>query len=747
MLTCRCAAQNRASQNSGQLQEAGSGSWFWGASLPDSSQTAAPFPNRPARTRSRMTEQTPRNLLGAETSAYLLQHKDNPVHWQSWGEAALHRARQEDRPILLSIGYSACHWCHVMAHESFEDEATARLMNEHYVNIKVDREERPDLDKIYQLAHQMLARQTGGWPLTIFLTPHQLLPFFSGTYFPREPHPRLPAFQEVLRRVAAFYREETNGQLRQITDSMQPLLRDLGSDAPPADPQPAAPPPQQVLAHLRSHFDPRYGGFGGAPKFPQTPTLEYLLGVAASGSPEKAAPEKEEPGALQMALTTLRGMALGGLCDQVSGGFFRYSVDERWEIPHFEKMLYDNALLLPLYAQAWSLKPEPLLRETALRTAAWMIETLQNEEGGFHASLDADTAGREGGYYVWGKEELRRLLTAEQWENCVRRFNLEDPPNFEGVWHLRVKHPPAAKEATSGQDAVADSLRVLAQARAQRPAPGLDDKVLCAWNALAIKGLARSARILRQPELETAATKTLAFVRGRLWCDGILYTQHCKGRSRHPAYLDDYAFLLEALLELLECRWRQEDLDFARTVANTLLDSFECKEHGGFYFTAHQHERLPARPRTFHDESLPSGNSAAARALNRLGGLLGEQRYLEAAQRTLHAGHTLLTRNPEAGCGLLTALEEWKSGISRIVIRAPAADLEEWKASCATPFRPQQLVLAIPTEVRDLPPEMAIYPPRATAAAYLCQGVTCQAVLENPRDLAAALAKSALGMA
>ncbi len=683
-----------------------------------------------------------KNLLHAETSAYLLQHKDNPVHWQPWGAEALAAARGGDRPILLSIGYSACHWCHVMAHESFEDQATARLMNEHYVNIKVDREERPDLDKIYQLTHQLLARRPGGWPLTVFLAPRELLPFFSGTYFPREARLGLPSFQELLQRIIDFYRREQRGRLSEITTPLQTLLQDALGGPAASDTRLEAPPPEFLLGPLRAAFDPRHGGFGDAPKFPQSAVLDYLLGMQARGRDDGA-----DPGVARMALDTLRGMALGGLFDQVGGGFFRYSVDERWEIPHFEKMLYDNSLLLPVYAQAWSLGPEKLLRDTALRSADWMTRVLQNKEGGFQSSLDADSEGREGCFYVWDKAELEQLLEAKQWQVLRKHFGLHLPPNFEGLHHLRVQPstptPEAIPEAHSDSERriLEDGLRRLLEARARRTAPGLDDKVLCSWNALAIKGLARAARILRRPELQETAERALRFTRKHLWRNGVLFTQHCKGRSRYLAYLDDHAFLLDALLELLECRWRGEDLEFAQALAETLLESFEDKEHGGFYFTSTRHEVLPARPRSFHDESLPSGNGIAARALNRLGGLLGETRYMEAARRTLCAGWPQLERNPEACCTLLAALEEFQAGVLKVVIRAPEASLEDWQAACEGPFVPHRMLLAIPDTCLDLPPGLAVCAPRTTPAAYLCRGTACQAVLTQPRELAAALAK------
>src|SRR5690606_18078750 len=427
------------------------------------------------------------NRLIHETSPYLRQHAHNPVDWYPWGEEALARARREHKPILLSIGYSACHWCHVMERESFEDEDVARVMNAHFVCIKVDREERPDLDKVYQLAHQLLTQRAGGWPLTVFLAPDDHAPFFAGTYFPKTPRYGMPGLIELLEQVARAWNEQREA-IRARNRALQEVLGRM-------DPAPAAGPAlgpelvRRALAELAGQYDPRYGGFGSAPKFPHPSSAALLLRRAEAGV--------SEPPALVMARDTLAAMARGGIYDQLGGGFFRYSVDPRWEIPHFEKMLYDNAQLLPLYARLAAVHGAGWARRIAEETAAWMIREMQAPAGGFYATLDADSEGHEGRYYVWERDQIRALLTPPEYEVVVRRFGLDAPANFEGRWHLNARMEPDAIARALGReratvDGLLDAARArLLAARSERVRPARDEKILASWNGLAIGALAR----------------------------------------------------------------------------------------------------------------------------------------------------------------------------------------------------------------------------------------------------------------
>ncbi|MDJ0938845.1 MAG: thioredoxin domain-containing protein [Woeseiaceae bacterium] len=667
------------------------------------------------------------NRLADETSPYLQQHADNPVDWYPWSEEAFELARQRGKPVLLSIGYSACHWCHVMAHESFEDVATAEVMNDLFVNVKVDREERPDIDKIYQTAHQLITQRGGGWPLTMFLHPDDQRPFFGGTYFPNEARYGMPAFTELLRSVATYY-DEQGDEIRAQGDRLVEVFGRL-------DPQPAS--AEQVmgaepLAAAREvfaeTFDSEFGGFGSAPKFPHPTTIDRLLRHWR----DSANASEPDVDALFMATLTLKRMADGGIYDHLGGGFCRYSVDRYWQIPHFEKMLYDNGPLLALYAQAFLATGERQFADVANETADWMLADMQSDNGGFFSTRDADSEGEEGKYYVWSPESAGALLDDDEYTALSTRFGLDEPANFEGQWHLTIRRSidDVAKGIGRSADdtaALLDSARkkLLAE-RATRIEPGRDEKQIVSWNGLAIRGLAIAGRGLGREDLVDAAVAAVEFVRRELYADGRLLAVYKDGRARFPAYLDDYAFLLDALLELLQARWSNEHLGFATELADALLGHFEDKDGGGFWFTADDHEQLMHRPKPLADEAVPSGNGIAAFALQRLGFLLGETRYLEAAERTLRAGWRGISEYPHGHVSLLTALEEYTEEPEVIIIRG-GAEASRWRDSAAKLYAPRRLVYAIGADVKGLPGALADRKPvEGETVAYRCLGTHCE---------------------
>jgi uncharacterized protein len=680
----------------------------------------------------------PRNHLDGETSPYLLQHADNPVEWYPWGEAALTRARRENKPILLSIGYSACHWCHVMAHESFEDPTVAAVMNELFINIKVDREERPDLDKIYQVAQQMLTHGSGGWPLTMFLAPEKQEPFFGGTYFPKEARYGLPAFGDLLRRVAQYYREQ-GAQIAAQSTQLQAALESL-VPAPSRDVVLDESPFAGARAALERSFDAQFGGFSGAPKFPHANSIERCMRhwyrTAADTAPDLKA--------LYMGSLTLTRMAEGGLYDQLGGGFARYSVDGAWMIPHFEKMLYDNAQLLCEYSRAHLATGEALFAQIANETADWALRDMHSPEGAFYSSLDADSQGHEGKFYVWTQSEVQTLLTAEEYAAFSPRFGLNRAANFEGGWHLHTiaSIESIAESLALSPDAVGtliESARAkLLQARNLRIWPARDEKILTAWNALMIKGLAIAARVLRRPDLAKAASAAVDFIRHHLWRDGRLLATYKDGRAQLPAYLDDYAFLADALLELLQTRWRSSDLEFARQLAEVLLGQFEDPGSGGFFFTATDHEKLIHRSKTFGDESVPSGNGVAASVLCRMGFLLGELPCLNAAERTLKAAWLGIQEYPQAHMSLVNALEDFLSSMQILVIRGDESSAAQWAQDLGALYAPTRMIFAIP-ENAELPPALAAKSTRGQTVAYLCTGMTCSAPLADLQEISRAL--------
>jgi len=682
------------------------------------------------------------NRLALETSPYLQQHATNPVDWYPWGSAALELARSSGKPILLSIGYSACHWCHVMAHESFEDAATASLMNELFVNIKVDREERPDLDKIYQFAHQVLTQRGGGWPLTMFLAHDDQKPFFGGTYFPDKARYGMPAFTALLKRVAEYYRDQ-RGELRAQNDSLMEVFGDL--TPVPADATTALDraPLDGAREQLNATFDKRYGGFGDAPKFPHPGSIDRLMHHWHSTS----VTQRPDLHALYMATLTLTRMGEGGLYDQLGGGFSRYSVDQFWMIPHFEKMLYDNGALLATYAEAALATGDEFFRRIACATGDWLLREMQEKNGGgFYSAYDADSEGHEGKFYVWTRTEARAALTPLEWNVFSRRFGFDEEPNFEGVWHTHV-FVSFAEIAKELQLEVAEVEKQIDAARAKllairnrRVWPGLDDKILTSWNALAIRGLAIAARTLPRADFGAAAERALSFIRANLWKarpegGGRLLATSKDGVSHLNAYLDDYAYLANALLEMLQLRWRNEDVAWLREILDSMLAHFEDAQLGGFFFTSDDHETLIHRSKSFSDDAIPAGNGIAARALIRAGYLLGETRWLAAGERILRAAWLAMNRFPHGHMSLLEALEEYLDAPEIVIVREHPADAGSWQRELGQLYAPHRLVFSIPAGLAGLDPAVADKKPGATTRAYLCRGSTCSAPAESLSDL------------
>jgi uncharacterized protein YyaL (SSP411 family) len=675
------------------------------------------------------------NRLATATSPYLRQHAGNPVAWHPWSEEALTLAKNEDKPILLSIGYSACHWCHVMAHESFEDPAVAAVMNERFVNIKVDREERPDLDQIYQTAHALMTRRSGGWPLTMFLTPAGA-PYFAGTYFPKLPRYGLPGFLEILPRIADAYRDQGPA----IAEQSERLARALDALEPgePAGALPSAAPARD-LAQLKQRFDPVDGGFGGAPKFPHAAELGFCLRAAALHDDEEAR---------TIVRTSLARMAAGGIFDQLGGGFCRYSVDAQWSIPHFEKMLYDNAALLALYADASRALREPAFRAVATQIVGWLVRELRAPDGGFYSSLDADSEGVEGKFYVWTRDEVRAVLSDDEYAVAALCYGLDGAPNFEGhAFHLRVVASPAdiASRLRLSPDEVearlARARAALLERRAARVRPGLDDKILTSWNALMIGALARASRALDEPAFADLAFAALDALVESAWRGGRLYaTRHGDAPATLHAYLDDHAFLLAALLEAMQARFRPRDFALAVELADVLLARFEDPELGGFWFTSHDHERLYHRTKPAHDNATPSGNGIAAQSLITLGHLAGEPRYLDAAERALKLFAPGLAESAGAQSTLQVALDRLLVPPGTLVLDGAAGQTREWQRALEREYRPDVVIVDIAGVEAPAALRKGATPPQG-AQGWICRGLQCLPPVSTLDALASGLTR------
>jgi len=672
----------------------------------------------------------PDNLLNNETSPYLLQHANNPVNWHPWNQAALEKAKTENKPILLSIGYSACHWCHVMAHESFEDEKTAKIMNQHFINIKVDREERPDLDKIYQTAHSLLTSRSGGWPLTVFLSPINQMPFFAGTYFPDNERHNLPSFSQIMYMVADAYINKKQ-EIEQQNGSISNILKDI-SDYTPNNSALNSLPLDLCRKQLDTAFDIQNGGFSPAPKFPHTAMIErcmrhYLLLKSQHKIDQKA---------LQIATYTLDKMALGGFQDQLGGGFFRYSTDEHWMIPHFEKMLYDNAQLLTLYSQAYRMTNSSLYRQTIERAADWCQREMQTSEGGYCSALDADTDKIEGKTYTWSPNNVKVLLSEDEYEVFSLKFNLTKAANFEDNWHLHseIGNQSLAEQLkidlTKLEKLLHNSIQKLLAERETRNQPGRDNKILCAWNALMIRGMSQAGRRTDKPQYINSAIKAAEFIYDNLWKNHRLLASFKDGKAHLNAYLDDYAYLLQALIELLQSKWSLHHYQWAIEIANSMLANFEDKDQGGFFFTSHDHEQLLYRSKTFSDDAMPNGNAVAANSLLQLGLLCGDTKYLDAAERTIRCGYNSLSEQALTHCSLLHALEVYLNQGLVIILRGNDEDLHKWKLAADHRFIPHLTSIAIDRNEK-LPAALEDKKPLGETCAYICEGTHCLPVITD----------------
>jgi uncharacterized protein len=666
------------------------------------------------------------NRLAQETSPYLLQHRENPVDWYPWGEEALARAREEDRPILLSVGYSACHWCHVMAHESFEDPETAVYMNEHFVNVKVDREERPDVDALYMEAVQAISGQ-GGWPMTVFLDPEGV-PFYGGTYFPPDEGRGMPSFRMVMEAVVGAF-EDKRGEIEERAPQMRARLAAIGQVEPAGSPQAAM--LDEAIERLQMAADRARGGFGGAPKFPPASAIELLLARGETEIPE----------------LTLDAMLAGGIYDQLGGGFARYSVDAAWQVPHFEKMLYDNALLARAYLHGWQRLRHDRYRRICEETLDWALREMRGPEGGFYSALDADSEGEEGRFYVWTPEEVRAVLaesgpdgpnsiafSPQQSEALMQFYGVSESGNFEGrnILHL-------AGGAKAHGPAGLDEMRsALYAARAKRVWPGLDDKRLTAWNALMIAALAEAGAVLGRDDYLAAARTCADFVWNELRDDqGALLRTYKDGRAHLNAYLEDHAFLLEALLTLYEASFEAVWFERARELADTLLARFADGERGGFFSTADDHESLIARRKEIGDHPIPSGNSAAASGLLRLSALTGERTYESAAEGVFRLFSDSAGKHPEAFAHLLRAIDFHLSPTKEVAL--VGEDLDQLATVVRSEFRPHLVLAGGPAGSTEPPLLRERMEVDGQPAAYVCESFACRQPVTDPPALAASL--------
>lgn len=664
------------------------------------------------------------NRLVHETSPYLLQHAHNPVDWFPWGEEAFEKAKTENKPILLSVGYSACHWCHVMEHESFENEQIAALMNDLFVNIKVDREERPDVDEIYMNAVQMLTGR-GGWPMTVFLTPEGK-PFYGGTYFPPEDRHNLPAFPRILAAVAQAYRErpqEVERATAQILDNLKKLSHRQESSRPLRIETVA-----NAAASLAQHVDHTHGGLGGAPKFPNSMVFSLFLRQARTS---------DNAHYLQMVVHTLQKMADGGVYDHLGGGFHRYSVDERWLVPHFEKMLYDNALLARLYLEGYQATHEPFMRRIVEEILAYIEREMLSPEGGFYSTQDADSEGEEGKFFVWTRDEIMQELGEAVGEIFCRYYDVTEVGNFE---HKNILHPTLTllqlakmfrREEQEVTQLIVEAKQKLFAVRERRVKPGRDEKIITSWNGLMIAAFAEAYQVLGNPRYLAIARQSVDFIVTHLSCEGRLLRTYKDGQAKYNAYLDDYAFFVAALLDLYEATFERTYLDRAVALTDLLLAHFWDEEEGGFFFTSNEHEALIARSKSAFDGSIPSGNSMATLNLLRLSYLTDNQTYLAKAEQVLRLFSDDMEHNPFGFSFMLCALDFYVQRPKEIVLlgEKTAPETKEMLARVHDLFLPNKTLRcfdAVEQASPQLPAQLAGRTQvDGKLTVYVCHNFTC----------------------
>ena len=664
------------------------------------------------------------NHLINESSPYLLQHAHNPVDWYPWGEEAFAISREQNKPVLLSIGYSACHWCHVMAHESFEDEEIARLMNDNFVNIKVDREERPDLDQIYMNAVQMMTHH-GGWPMTVFLTP-DAIPFYGGTYFPPQDRYNMPGFPRVLISVAEAYKDRRS-DIAQTSDQLLNELRRL-SETSGSEQSIEKELLDAAFVGITRGYDPVNGGFGGAPKFPPAMTLEFLLRTfVRTGNAD----------ALEMVRTTTTKMAYGGMYDQLGGGFHRYSTDAKWLVPHFEKMLYDNALLSRVYLHYYQVSQDELARETTKGILDYVIREMTNDEGGFYSTQDADSEGHEGKFFVWDIAEIKSVLGAKEANFFCAAYDITDSGNFEGENIPNIKHSLKVVAEKAGvtldelNASLSQSKRKLFEVREQRIKPDRDEKVITAWNGLMLASFAEAGVVLDRPDYLDIARKNARFILSKLQRDGFLLRTYKDGVAKFNAYLEDYAFLIEGLTTLFETSGEIEWLNAALSLTDRMVEEFWDEDNAGFFFTGTSHEKLIVRSKDYFDNATPSGNSVAASVLLRLGILTDSEHFRNLAVSVFREVADSIRKYPSGFGYALSGLDFLLSTPKEVaIIAAEKSTLKTFVRAAWDKYLPNKVVASALSGDSAAIGSVVLLQNRnlvqGKTAAYVCQNYTCK---------------------
>ena len=669
--------------------------------------------------------------MASQSSSYLLQHQHQSVAWQRWHPSVFSTAEQQDKPILLSIGYSTCHWCHVMSRESFSDDETAELMNQYFVNIKVDREERPDIDEVYQTAYQLLNGSAGGWPLTLFLCPKTRIPFLAGTYYPHQGEEGQLGFGEVLQRVNDFYqdRHEEFKRLRnQVEESFLQLMKPLPELEVAIEPVDIV---NNARLALVQQQDDHSGGFGLSPKFAMPVNLKFLLEQHANGG----LPE----GQFNHLVNTLNTMAARGIHDQIDGGFFRYSTDANWDIPHFEKMLYDNGQLLEVYARAAILMNSDSSQQVALSIVHWLRGNMLGSEGGFYTAVDAEVNGKEGGSYCFSADTLKQTLSTEEFELFECLFGLQGQPNVQDQWHLSAQMDMGSAgsqlQLTEAEleQRFSSASHKLQELRRNDVFPHIDQKILVGPNAQVIKGLAILARRVPASDSLALAQGAMDLIRNKLWIHNRLFSAWQDGKPARHAYLDDIAYLMDALLELLQTQWRDEDYRMLISLAETLLQMHSDTEAGGLFFTAHDAEALIYRSKPYMDGVVPSANGVAARVMLRLGHLAAEPRYLACADSILQAAASVIAHSPDTHLSLVMALKEQKNPVVQVLM-VGGGQMTDWESDIRRSFVGRISCYRIPEGAVVSPPESMVLDP---GEAVICVGEHCHPVQSTQPGLTA----------